>query len=112
MIRFTAVATAALIIAGALPVAAADLAPSAIVANPSSYEGKAITVAGKVAHFQTSKTPMGTVAAFQLCDAKCVVVIDETNTARHDGDQATVSGKFQMKFKGRVRSFDNVVLVK
>jgi hypothetical protein len=112
MIRVSTLATASLCLAVAAPALAASLAPSTILANPSFYEGKPVTVAGKVGHFQTKKTLMGTVAAFQLCDAKCVVVIDETNASRHDGDQATVSSTFQTKFKGQARSSDNVVLIK
>ncbi len=96
----------------ALPAAAADLAPSTLVASPSTYEGKAVSVAGTVAKYQTSKTLMGMVAAYQLCDTKCIVVIDETNTAHKDGDKVTVSGTFQTTFKGRQRSFKNVVVIK
>jgi hypothetical protein len=40
------------------------------------------------------------------------VVIDETNAAHHNGEQATVSGTFQTSFKGPKRTFKNAVLVK
>lgn len=104
----------ALLCAGvALPArAASDLAPSKIVADPSSFEGKSVSVTGTVAKYQTTKTLMGTIAAFQLCDDKCVVVIDETNTAHKDGDTVTVAGTFQSSFKGPKRSFTNVVVIK
>jgi hypothetical protein len=101
-----------LVLSSTLPAAAADLTPSKILSDPSSYDGKSVSVAGTVAKFQTSKTLLGTVAAFQLCDAKCIVVIDQTNTTRKDGDKATVAGTFQTSFKGPRRSFKNVVLVK
>ncbi len=113
MSRFSATAALALFAIAAAPALAADQAPSSIVANPASFEGKTVTVSGKVAHFQNQKTPMGTVAAFQLCDSKCVLVIDETNAAKYsDGDTGTATGTFHQKFKGRMRSFDNVVLIK
>ncbi len=104
----------ALLCAGvALPArAGSDLAPSKIVADPSSFEGKSVSVTGTVAKYQTTKTLMGTIAAFQLCDDKCVVVIDETNTAHKDGDTVTVAGTFQSSFKGPKRSFTNVVVIK
>jgi hypothetical protein len=112
MMRLTQAMMIAFVTAAILPAAAADLTPSAILANPSSFDGKSVSVAGSVAKYQTSKTLMGTVAAFQLCDAKCVVVIDETNTAHKDGDTITVAGTFQTAFKGPRRSFKNVVLIK
>src|SRR5450755_3120434 len=104
MIRFFVVALGAFVVAVALPAGAADLKPSAIVADPSAYEGKSVSVAGTVAKYQSNKTLLGTVAAFQLCDTKCIVVIDETNTAHKDGDTTTVSGTFQTSFKGPKRS--------
>jgi hypothetical protein len=94
------------------PAFAADLTPSAILASPATYEAKDVSVAGTVAKYQTTKTMMGTVAAFQLCDEKCIVVIDETATAHKDGDKVTVAGTFQSSFKGPKRSFKNVVVVK
>jgi hypothetical protein len=113
MTRCIAFGSAALCLALASPVLADDLAPSTILASPSTYEGKTVTVAGKVANFQTSKTMMGTVTAFQLCDSKCVLVIDETNASKHaNGDQATATGTFQSTFKGPRRTFNNVVVIK
>jgi hypothetical protein len=93
-------------------IAQAALAPSAILSNTGSYEGKSVTVSGTVSHMQVSKSMFRTVTGFQLCDSKCVVVIDETNATHHDGEQATVSGTFQSTFKGPKRSFKNVVLVR
>lgn len=91
--------------------AAGALAPSAIVANPSSYDGKSVTVTGTVKSFQTSSTPMGTVAGFQLCDSKCVVVIDKTNQSRSNGASATVTGTFHASFKGPRKTFTNAIVI-
>jgi hypothetical protein len=112
MMRISGAAILALALSATLPAAAADLTPTAILSDPSSYDGKSVSVAGTVAKYQTSRTLLGTVAAFQLCDKKCIVVIDETNTAHKDGDATTVSGTFQTSFKGPKRSFKNVVVVK
>ncbi|HZZ64864.1 MAG TPA: hypothetical protein VFE17_05150 [Candidatus Baltobacteraceae bacterium] len=90
----------------------ATLTPSALVANPTSYEGKPVVVQGKVSEIQKSHSLMGTVTGFKLCDTACVVVIDKTNAAHTDGESATISGTFQTSFKGPKRSFKNVVLVK
>jgi hypothetical protein len=94
----------ALLLAGAV-------SPSAIVANPSSYDGKTVTVTGKISSFQTSSTPMGQVAGFQLCDSKCVVVIDKTNQSRSNGATATITGTFHATFKGPRKTFTNAVVI-
>lgn len=91
--------------------AAAAIAPSTILANPASYDGKSVTVTGKVTHFQTSSTPMGTVAGFQLCDSKCVVVIDKTNQSHSDGASATITGMFHVTFKGPRKTFNNAIVI-
>ena len=102
----------ALLLAAAPVIAiAATLVPSAIVANPSSYDGKSVTVAGTVKGFQTSSTPMGTVAGFQLCDSECIVVIDKTNQSRSNGATATVSGIFHATFKAPRKTFTNAVVI-
>lgn len=90
---------------------AAALAPSAIVANPSGYDGKTVTVTGKVSGYQVSSTPMGKAAGFQLCDSKCIVVIDKTAASRTDGASATVTGTFHTTFKGPRRTFTNAVVI-
>jgi len=90
---------------------AAALGPSTIVASPSTYDGKTVTVTGKVSNFQTSSTMMGTVAGFQLCDSKCVVVIDKTNQSRTNGSSATVTGTFHVSFSGPKKTFKNAVVV-
>jgi hypothetical protein len=94
-----------------IAVAAATLSPSTIVASPSSYDGKTVTITGKVGNFQTSSTMMGTVAGFQLCDSKCVVVIDQTNHAHSNGSTATITGTFHTTFKGPRKTFNNAVVI-
>ena len=90
---------------------AATVAPSAIVAAPSSFDGKTITVAGSVKGFQTSSSMMGTVAGYQLCDTSCIVVIDESNHAQTNGSKATVTGTFHATFKGPRKSFTNALVI-
>jgi hypothetical protein len=114
-IRISLLVTASVaVIASAPSPARADetVTPSALVASPSSFEGKAVSVTGTVAKFQVKKTLMGTVAAYQLCDEKCVVVIDQTNVEHKDGDKVTAAGTFQTTFKGPARSFNNVIVIK
>jgi hypothetical protein len=102
---------AALTLLPAVAIAAGALSPSTIVASPSTYDGKNVTVAGKVTNFQVSNTPMGAVAGFQLCDAKCVVVIDKTNQSRNNGAAATVTGTFHTTFKGPRKTFSNAIVI-
>lgn len=105
-----ALLTALLAVIPAVAVAAA-LAPSAILANPSNYDGKSVTVTGKVTGFQTSQTTMGTVAGFRLCDSDCVTVIDQKGQARTEGSTVTVTGTFHTTFKAPRRSFSNAVVI-
>lgn len=95
-----------------LAFAADALTPSTVVGSPSTYEGKTVTIAGTVANFQTANSPMGTVSFFQLCDPKCVVVIDSTKPTYKNGDQQTATGTFHSTYKAPRRTFSNVVLVK
>jgi hypothetical protein len=90
---------------------AAALTPSTLVANPSSYDGKTVTVTGKVSNYQHSSSMMGMVAGFQLCDSKCIVVIDKTNQSRSNGSSATVTGTFHVSFSGPHKTFKNAVVV-
>jgi hypothetical protein len=90
---------------------AAVLTPSQILTNPSTYEGRDVTVSGTVTNLQVKKSMFRKVTGFQLCDTKCIVVIDEKNAEHHDGETATVSGTFRENFKGPKRSFTNVVVI-
>ena len=101
------------IVLAALPAIAlaATLMPSTLVANPSSYDGKTVTVEGTVSNFQTSSTLMGKVAGFQLCDSKCIVVVDKTAATRSNGATATVTGVFHTSFSGPKRTFKNAVVI-
>lgn len=111
-LRTVPLASALLVAVPALALAADALTPSTIVGSPSTYEGKTVTVKGTVSNFQTANSPMGTVSFFQLCDPKCVVVIDSTKPTYKNGDQETATGMFHSTFKGPRRTFSNVVLVK
>jgi hypothetical protein len=97
----------------ALPIAAvaATLAPSAIVANPSTYDGQNVTVAGTVSKFKTKQSAVGEFTRFELCDTKCILVVDKTAQAHTDGSSVTVSGTFHASYKGPKATMTNVVTV-
>ena len=97
----------------ALPVAAiaATLAPSAILANPSTYDGQSVTVAGTVSNFTSKSTAMGQFTVFQLCDSKCVNVLDKTNQTHANGSTATITGMFHVSFKAPHKTWSNVVTI-
>lgn len=89
-----------------------SVSPSTILADPSSYDGKPVSVTGKVASFEAQKMGSYTVTSFQLCDTKCILVIDQTGSSQYNnGDQATASGTFHTTMKGPRLTFDNVVIV-
>ena len=98
-------------VAYAAPAVASRITPSQVAANASSLDGTTVTVSGQVAKFQRSTTLMGTISGYQLCDSKCVVVIDQKNETQQDGQTATVTGTFHIQYKGPRRSFKNVVVI-
>jgi hypothetical protein len=98
----------------ALPIAVAaypTVAPSALVASPSTYDGQTLTVTGTVQNFMSKKTAMGQFSGYQLCDAKCINVIDKTNQQHSNGSTATVSGVFHASFKGPHKTWSNALLI-
>jgi hypothetical protein len=102
---------AALCIVAARAAFAASIAPSTLVADPAQYDGKSVSVTGTVKAYQHNSTPMGPVAGYQLCDPKCIVVIDKTNATHADGDKVTAAGVFHASFKAPQRTFTNAVIV-
>jgi outer membrane lipoprotein-sorting protein len=87
-----------------------SVAPSALAANPSTYDGESVTVSGTVKNPTTRQTRRGTATAYQLCDSACINVIEFGNANVSDGSQVTVSGRFRASF-GREQTMTNVLLV-
>ena len=87
-----------------------SVAPSALAANPSNYDGQSVTVSGTVKNPTARETRRGTATAYQLCDNACINVIEFDNTNVSDGSQVTVSGRFRASF-GRQQTMTNVLLV-
>jgi hypothetical protein len=90
--------------------ASQSVAPSALAANPSTYDGQSVTVSGTVKNPTARQTRRGTATAYQLCDSACINVIEFGNANVSDGSQMTVSGRFRASF-GREQTMTNVLLV-
>ncbi len=101
----------ALLAALPIAVAAATLAPSAILASPSTYDGQTVTVSGTVSNFMSKSTAMGQFSGFQLCDSKCINVIDKTNQTHANGSSATVTGTFHVSFKAPHKTWSNALTI-
>jgi hypothetical protein len=86
------------------------VAPSALAANPSNYDGQDVTVSGAVKNPRTRQTRRGTAAVYQLCDSACINVVAFGNTNVSDGSRVTVSGRFRATF-GRQTVMTNVLIV-
>ncbi|MGB6714962.1 MAG: hypothetical protein WBE30_15170 [Candidatus Cybelea sp.] len=98
----------------ALPVAVAaypTVAPSALIAGPSTYDGQTVTVTGTVQNFMSKTTAMGHFSGYQLCDTKCINVIDKTNQQHSNGTTATVTGMFHASFKAPHKTWSNALLI-
>lgn len=98
----------------ALPVTATaypTVAPSALVASSSTYDGQTVTVTGTVQNFMSKTTAMGHFSGYQLCDTKCINVIDKTNQQHSNGTTATVTGMFHASFKAPHKTWSNALLI-
>jgi|GEM_PF-2357987 hypothetical protein len=110
-----AMTRAALLLALGSTVACAhtsQIAPSALAANPSDYDGQSVTVSGTVKNPTALQRRRGTATTYQLCDSACITVIafGDANANVSDGSQTTVSGRFRASF-GRQQMMTNVLVV-
>lgn len=119
-----------------LPIAAAaaTLTPSLVLANPSMYDGKVITVSGTVKDFTTRNTDLGNFTKFKLCDPSnasptggapaapapmqtatsgktCITVIDKTKQAHDNKSTVTVNGTWRASFKGPHKTWTNTLTI-
>jgi hypothetical protein len=90
--------------------ASQSVAPSALAANPSSYDGQDVTVTGTAKNPTTREMRRGPATTYQLCDNTCVNVVQFGDTSVTDGSQLTVSGRFHTSF-GRRMTMSNVLVV-
>jgi hypothetical protein len=109
-----AAAYVSLMAAAALTVACGhtsqSVAPSALAANPSNYDGQNLTVSGTAKNPTASRMRRRTATVYQLCDSACINVIEFDNPNVSDGSQVTVSGHFRASF-GRKHAMSNVLIV-
>jgi hypothetical protein len=76
------------------PVLAAD-SIDAIVANPSAFDGKHVSVHGSVADVKQKTSRKGNdYTLFQVCETKCVNVYAHGHVGVTDGATVTVGGVF------------------
>jgi cytochrome c-type biogenesis protein CcmE len=110
-----AVLTAAVLVvcATACGKSAQSATPSAIVADPTTYDGQSVSVSGTAKAPKTRTTRRGQILTFQLCDTQCVNVVEFGDAAAAgvtEGQSVSVTGSFHASF-GKMRHMENVVLV-
>jgi hypothetical protein len=92
----------ALLGAAALTVACSHasqaLAPSALAANPTTYDGQDITVTGMARKPNARQMRRRMATIYQLCDSACINVIEFDGANVSAGSQVTVSGHFRSSF--------------
>jgi cytochrome c-type biogenesis protein CcmE len=86
------------------------VAPSALSADPSTYDGQDVTVSGTVKNPGTRQTRRGTATTYQLCDNACINVVQFEGASVTDGSKITVAGRFRASF-GRQTALTNVLIV-
>lgn len=87
-----------------------SVAPSALSADPSTYDRQDVAVSGTVKNPGTRQTRRGTATTYQLCDSACINVVQFGGTAVTDGSTVTVAGRFRATF-GRQTAMTNVLIV-
>lgn len=101
------------VVLAAFPIAAfaATVVPSNVVASASTYDGQNITLTGTVSNFETKKTAIGEYTRFNLCDTKCILVLDKTSQPHTDNTSVTVTGTFHASYKGPHKMWSDVLTI-
>jgi hypothetical protein len=69
--------------------------PSQIVGNPTTYDGKHLTVSGSVRHVTAKTSRRGNAyETFDLCDNSCVKIFAWGHRELREGQHLSVSGTF------------------
>src|ERR1700748_1806574 len=87
---------------------AQTVAPSAVAADPASYDQQDITVSGTAKDAVTRQTRRGSATRYHLCDTACINVVAFGASTVMDGTKQTVTGRFHTSF-GRRRVLSNVL---
>ena len=85
------------------PTLATDTGPSQILANPTKFDGKHVTVSGTAQYVRQKTSRRGNeYETFSLCDQTCVNVFTWGHPNVAEGKQLTVNGTFEeVKHVGR-----------
>ena len=98
--------------ASAAAPAAGLLTPSIVLAAAAKYERQPVTVIGIVSHLAVRPAPRGAIVQFQLCDSRCVNVVETTKATIYAGQSLTVSGTFYTFFvNGPVQAKDLILVM-
>jgi len=93
--------------------APSPIAPSVVVAAPSTYDMQTITVTGTIKGVQTRSMRRGTLTQYQLCDTQCINVVqfgDQTGSLT-DGATTTVTGRFRASVDRGPMHAQNLLMV-
>ena len=101
---------AAVVVAAACGQRAPSVAPSALAANPATYDNQDVTVTGTAKNPTTRPMRRGTATVYQLCDSACIAVVQFGDTNVSDGDTTTVTGRFHASFGRRAKMSDVLVV--
>ena len=84
--------------------------PAQILANPSSYDGKPLTVSGTVRNAVVQTSRQGKeYTTFELCNDACMKVFTWGHVKLHEGQHESVSGTFKTIKHVELHTFQNVL---
>jgi len=94
----------------ALPTAALDTSPSAILTNPDRFDGKSVTMHGAITNLHETVSRRGNpYYTFDLSDGKRTIRVFSFGKAQCHTGTATVEGTFeQVKQVGRLTFYNEV----
>jgi hypothetical protein len=110
--RISALVISFLAIATGLASAANLLAPSGVLAHPNKFDRQTVTVLGIAQNVLVRQTGPGTVLTqFQLCDSRCLNVLEAGPPKAVTGQSTTVSGTFYISLlRGPIQAHDVIVV--
>ncbi|HEY9181052.1 MAG TPA: hypothetical protein VIO32_10060 [Candidatus Baltobacteraceae bacterium] len=83
---------------------------TSIVRNQARYNGRQVSVTGRVSKLDQWTSRGGYVQeTFSLCDGGCVRVYMETHSAIHDGQLVTVRGQYYQAYAAGAKTFYNEI---
>jgi hypothetical protein len=82
-----------------------------LVAQAREYDNKPVNATGTAENVRTDTTPQGPILQFDLCEHRCIHVLDGANPQTKNGATFNVKGVFHQHFSLGRFSQDDIVII-